>query len=169
MNIVRSLPVLIALLVPVGCAREANIPPDSFQLTVREIVSNPQVKVSVLDIRAGRDISISVAGEGFHSQIALPNESDGSQNEGEVVLSAARIAPGEDKEKAYIQTLIQPRAHGAVAGGPSVYSVTSDETLAGFVSITATSGTYKLDSPLTLGELADEPITLVVGKPTTPP
>ena len=148
-----------------GCSHEADVLSDSFQLTVCEIILDSDIKVSVLDIRVARDASISVDGESSHSHIVLADAPDGELREGDVFLSAARIAPDQDKQ-AYIQTLIRPRARGGHAGGVSVYPVSRDTTLAALLSISAKNGTYKLDSPITIAQLQDKPVTLVVGGPT---
>jgi hypothetical protein len=148
-----------------GCQREASIPSDSFRLTVQEVVSDTDIKVSLLTIQLSRAASVSVDGDGFHSSGVLPNAPDGVIREGQVLLSAARIAPSQDKF-AYIQTLIRPRSASGYAGGPSVHPVPADTTLASFLSISVTGGVYKLDTPVTIAQMQGKPVTLVVGKPT---
>jgi hypothetical protein len=165
MKIQTSISVLALACLLCGCQHETSIPADSFQLTVREVISDSDIKVSVLDIRAPREANISVDGEGFHSDIALPESPPGQPREGEVFLSGIRIAPSQDKS-AYIQTLIRPRARGVSAGGAKVHSVPTDTTLAAFFSFTAESGVYRLDSPINIVQLRGKPVTLVVGRPT---
>jgi hypothetical protein len=148
-----------------GCQREASIPSDSFRLTVQEVVSDTDIKVSLLTFQLSRAASVSVDGEGSHSSVVLPDAPDGVIREGQVLLSAARIAPSQDKF-AYIQTLIRPRSASGYAGGPSVYPVPAETTLASFLSISATGGVYKLDTPVTIAQMQGKPVTLVVGKPT---
>jgi hypothetical protein len=81
-----------------------------------------------------------------------------------VLLSAARVAPSQDKS-AYIQTVIRPRSASGYAGGPCLYPVPTDTTLASVFSISATGGVYKLDTPVTIAQLQGKPVMLVVGKP----
>lgn len=147
-----------------GCQREASIPGDSFRLTVQEIVSDTDIKVSLLTIQVSRAGHISVVGDGFLSSTALPDAQDGVLREGQVLLSAARVAPSKDKF-AYIQTLIRPRSASGYAGGPSLYPVPTDTTLASAFSISAMDGIYKLDAPVTIAQLRGKPVMLVVGKP----
>ena len=116
-----------------GCQREASIPSDSFRLTVQEVVSDTDVRVSLLTIQLSRAASVSVDGDGFHSQVALPNAPEGVVREGQVSLSAARVAPSQDKS-AYIQTLIRPKSASGYAGGASLHPVPTDTTLASFFS-----------------------------------
>jgi hypothetical protein len=149
-----------------GCQRKAEIPGDSFRLTVQKVVSDSDVRVSLLTIRLSRGASISVDGEGFHSHVVLPDAQEGVFREGEVAVSAARVAPSQGKS-AYIQTLICPQtSNGARAGGPSVYTVPTETKLASVLSLSATDGVYKLDSPVTIAQLEGKPVTLVVGRPT---
>jgi hypothetical protein len=148
-----------------GCQRDASIPSDSFRLTVQEVVSDTDVRVSLLTVQLSRAGGVSVAGDGSHAYCVLPDAPDGVVREGQVLLSAARVAPSQDKF-AYIQTLIRTRAASGYAGGPSVYSVPADTTLASFFTISVTGGVYKLDIPVTIAQLQGKPVRLVVGKPT---
>ena len=148
-----------------GCQREASIPSDSFRLTVQEVLSDTDIKVSLLTIQLSRAGHVSVDGDGFHSSTVLPDAQDGAIREGQVLLTAARVAPSQDKF-AYIQTLIRPRSASGYAGGPSVYPVPTDTTLASFFSISAVGGVFKLDTPVTIAQLQGKPVMLVVGKPT---
>ena len=148
-----------------ACQREASIPSDSFRLTVQEVISDTDVRVSLLTIQLSRAASVSVDGDGFHSHGVLPDAPYGVIRDGQVLLSAVRVAPSQDKF-AYIQTLIRPRSASGYAGGPSLHSVPADTTLASFFSISATGGVYKLDTPVTIAQMQGKPVMLVVGKPT---
>lgn len=148
-----------------GCQREASIPRDSFRLTVQEVVSDTDARVSLLTIQLSRAGSVSVDGDGFHTQVALPDAQEGVVREAQVSLSAARVAPSQDKF-AYIQTLIHAKTASGSAGGPSVHPVPADTTLASFFSISVTGGVYKLDIPVTIAQMQGKPVALVVGKPT---
>jgi hypothetical protein len=148
-----------------GCQREASIPGDSFRLGVQEVISGGGFEVSVLTVRALRDASISVDGEGFHTDVVLPSAPEGTGREGEVVMSAARVAPSQDKE-AYVQILIRSKTTNAAAGGPSLRSVPVSTPLASCFSICVTNGIYKLNAPVTIARMQGKPVTLVVGKPT---
>ena len=148
-----------------GCQREASIPSDSFRLTVQEVISDTDIKVSLLTIQISRGASVSVDCDAFHSHGVLPNAQDGMVRDGQVLLSAVRVAPSQDKF-AYIQTLIRPRSASGYAGGTSLYPVPADTTLASFFPISATGGVYKLDTPVTIAQMQGKPVTLVIGKPT---
>ena len=148
-----------------GCQREASIPNDSFRLTVHEVVSDTDTRVSLLTIQLSRAGSVSVDGDGFHKQVALPVAQEGVVREAQVSLSAARVAPSQNKF-AYIQTLIHVKTATGSAGGPDVHPVPTDTTLASFFSVSATGGVYKMDTPVTIAQMQGKPVTLVVGKPT---
>jgi len=130
---------------------------------VQEVVSDTDNAVSLLTIQLSRAASVSVDGDGFHSHGVLPDAQDGVIREGQVLLSAMRVAPSQDKF-AYIQTLIRERSASGYAGGPCVYPVPTDTKLASFFSISATGGVYKLDTPVTIAQLNGKPVTLIVGK-----
>jgi hypothetical protein len=148
-----------------GCQREASIPSDSFRLTVQQVVSDTDNKVSLLTIQLSRAASVSIDGDGFHKQVALPDAQEGVVREAQVSLSAARVAPSQDKF-AYVQTLIHVKTASGSAGGPDVHPVPTGTTLASFFSISATGGVYKLDTPVTIAQMQGKPVTLVVGKLT---
>ena len=107
-----------------GCQREASIPSDNFRLTVPEVVSESDVSVSLLTIRLSRRASISVDGDGFHSHVVLPDAQDGVVRKGEMAVSAARVAPSQDKF-AYVQhamsnaRVFRPQREGLPAFGAS--------------------------------------------------
>ncbi len=70
MNIRLSFFLLIGLCLSIaGC--QQRIPSDSFQLSVRDIVSDSDIRVSLLTIHISRAASISVDGENFHSHVAI--------------------------------------------------------------------------------------------------
>ena len=148
-----------------GCRQEGSIPSDSFQLAVREVIADTDIKVTVLAIRTSVKASISVDSDSSHNHVALPEAPPGEPREGDIFISGVRIA-WQPTDSAYIQTLIRPRVATGFAGGPHVYPVPSDTTLEGFFKITAASGVYKLDSPIPIAKVRDKPVTLVVGKPT---
>ena len=146
-----------------GCQREASIPSDSFRLTVQEVISDTDIKVSLLTFQLSRAAHVSVVGDGFLNSGVLPDAQDGVIREGQVLLSAVRVAPSQGKS-AYIQTLIRERSGSGYAGGPCLYPVPTDTKLASVLSISATDGIYKLDTPVTIAQLQDKPVMLVVGK-----
>jgi hypothetical protein len=150
-----------------GCRRESSVSTDtgSFQLSVIEILSNTDNKISILSIRAVQDSCLSIEGEGFQSQVGLPDAKGFEPRDGSVLLSATRIAPTQSSQ-AYIQTLIDSLVQSGKVGGPIIHTVSTNTSLATFFSICATNGIYKLDSPVTIALIEGKPVTLVVGKPT---
>jgi hypothetical protein len=160
-----SIAVLVGCCLVGGCHRETSIPSGSFRLTVQEVVSDTDVRVSLLTVELSDAATISVDHGGSHNHILLPDAQDSVVRVGQVLLSAARIAPAQDKS-AYIQTLIRPRTLSGFAGGAELYTVPGDTTLASFFSISAASGIYKLNTPVTIAQLQGKPVVLAVGKPT---
>jgi hypothetical protein len=146
-----------------GC--QQRIPSDSFQLSVRDIVSDSDIRVSLITIHISRATRISVYGDGFSESSAIQEKQNGSVADGEVLMCASRITTSENK--AYIQTLIRTRTgDGDYAGGPAVYPVSPDVKLDEFFKISASNGIFKFDTPITIAQLQGKPVTLVVGKPT---
>jgi hypothetical protein len=146
------------------------IPSDSFRLTVENVNPYPDAdfRFSLFTIHASRAASISIDGpDGAHRGQKLSDAPDGVVREGKVSLSAARVAPSQEKF-AYIQTLINPYAEHLASqfGGPSVHRVPAETKLEDFFSISAASGVYKLDTPVVIAQKQGKPVTLVVGKPT---
>ena len=163
----RSLVLLAACcLLYVGCqqATAKPFPSDSFRLTVNNVVTDGDVRVSLLTIQTSVPASLSLGTEGSHSRVGLLDPQKGSVSEGQVILTGARIHHRRN-ENAHIQTLLRAQSQGGKAGGPSVHEVLSDVTLETFLSVSAKDGVYKLDTPITIAQLQGKPVTLVVGKP----
>jgi hypothetical protein len=162
----RAFPLLLAVgcLLSAGCHREAAIPSDTFRLTVEKVITDQNVAVSLLKIHVWHNASISVGSGQSHCIVNLANSPEDAARDGQVAFSASRITrPGDDS--AYIQTLIRTESLSGFAGGPSINPVPAATTLDSFISISATSGDYKLDTPLEIGRMDGKPVTLVVGKP----
>ena len=153
-----------------GCHREARIPDDSYALAVTDVSKDSETEfiVSLLTIQVSRNATISIDyANGAHRSVQLSNAPDGVVRQGNVSLSAVRIAPPHEKY-AYIQTLINPYTdYGAAAfGGAGVTKVPATTKLWDFFSISVDSGIYKLDTPLVIAHVHGQPVTMVVGKPT---
>ena len=170
MNIRASILLLAGCcLLSAGCQREAAIPSDSFRLTVEREINSSDFVVSLLKIHVPHNASISVASEFSHCMTTLadsPTDTD-APRDGQVALAASRIAQKGDTF-AYIQIFIGAKARGSsgYTGGTAGNSVPAATTLDAYFSISATSGDYKLDTPVEIGRLDGKPVTLVVGKPT---
>jgi hypothetical protein len=148
-----------------GCHREAAAPSDTFRLTVERIITDQNVIVSLLKIHVLHNASVSVGSEHSHCIVNLANSPEDGARDGQVVLSASRIITRQGDDSAYIQTLIRTESSAGFAGGPSINPVPAATTLDSFFSVSATSGDYKLDTPVKIGRLDGKPMTLVVGKP----
>ena len=148
-----------------GCHREAAAPSDTFRLTVERIITDQNVIVSLLKIHVLHNASVSVGSEHSHCIVNLANSPEDGARDGQVVLSASRIITRQGDYSAYIQTLIRTESSAGFAGGPSINPVPAATTLDSFFSVSATSGDYKLDTPVEIGRLDGKSMTLVVGKP----
>jgi hypothetical protein len=151
-------------LLSAGCHREAAISGDSFRLTVERVITDHDIVVSLLKIHVLHNASISVGSEHSHCIVNLANSPEDAARDGQVALSGSRITRRGD-DSAYIQTLIRTESSAGSAGGASINPVPAATTLDSFFSVSATSGDYKLDTPVEIGRLDGKPITLVVGKP----
>ena len=167
MNIWASISLLAGCcLLSAGCQREAAIPIDSFRLTVEPVITDHDIFVSLLKIHVPHNAWLSITSEHSRCVMDLPISPADAARDGQVALSASRIErQGEDS--ASIQTLIRVRdqASGSTSGGPTVLPVPAATTLDTYLSISATNGDYKLDTPLEVARLDGKPVTLVVGKP----
>ena len=166
MNI-RAFPLLLAgcCLFSAGCHRGAAVPSGSFRLTVERVITDQNMIVSLLKIHVWHNASISVSGAGSHCIVNLANSPEDTARDGQVALTASRIITRQGDDSAYIQTLIRTESASGFAGGPSINPVPAATTLDSFFSVSATSGDYKLDTPIEIGRLDGKPVTLVVGKP----
>jgi len=164
---IRAFPLLLAgcCLLSAGCHHEAAIPSDSFRLTVDRVITDQNVVVSLLKIHVWHNASISVGSEHSHCIVNLANSPEDAARDGQVALSASRIITRQGDDTAYIQTFIRTESSAGSAGGPSINPVPAATTLDSFFSVSATSGDYKLDTPVEIGRLDGKPVTLVVGKP----
>jgi hypothetical protein len=150
----------------VGCKREATIPSDSFRLSVQSIITGGDLKVSRILVQTSHSASIYVDSEHSHSSVSMQDAPQGAvgQREGQVILSASRVARVGDAF-ASVQTLICLETDHGAAGGPDVSYVPAATNLDAYFSVTATAGDYKLDAPVKIADLDGKPVTLVVGKP----
>ena len=144
------------------------MPTDSCQLSAMEVFSEADSKVWMFAISAKPNACISVDGEGFHSHIVLPDSKEMVPQHGEVFISATRIVPSQSSS-AYIRTLICPMTREGKAPVAEVHTLPTNTALTAFFCISASDGIYRLNSPITIGQMQGKPITLVVGKPTKMP
>ncbi len=153
-------------LLSAGCYREATIPSDSFRLTVERVITDRDIVVSLLKIHVRHNASISLSSEFSHCMTTLADSPTDAPRDGQVALTASRITRQGD-DFAYIQTFVgaKPNGGSGFTGGTAVNPVPVTTTLGAYFSVSATSGDYKLDTPVEIGKLNGKPVTLVVGKP----
>ena len=166
MNIQASILLISCSLLFVGCKREAAVPSDSFHLSVQSIITVGDLKVSLIKYHLPHDASVYVDSEHSHGSVSMqdaPAPSKVGQRDGQVILSASRVA-GVGAAFASIQTLIRLETDHGSAGGPSVSYVPAATNLDAYFSVTATTGDYKLDSPVEIGRLDGKPVTLLVSQ-----
>jgi hypothetical protein len=134
---------------------------DSFHLTIERVVTNQNVVVSVLKIHVPHSAYVSVGSEPLSRiGVALAD----SPGDGQIALGASRIITHQGDDTAYIQTFVSAESSGNSAAAPRINRVPAATTLDSFFSVSATSGDYKLDAPVEIGELDGKPMTLIVGK-----
>jgi hypothetical protein len=135
-------------------------------MTVEQIVTDRDEVVSLLQIHVPHNAYISVDSEYSHCVVNLADSPKDAARDGEVVLTASRITRQGD-DFAYIQTFIGANANSGstFAGGPGSRAVPAATTLDSYFTISASSGDYKLDSPVVIARLDGKPVTLTVGQP----
>jgi hypothetical protein len=168
MNIRASILLLAGCcLLSAGCQSETAIPSDTFHLSVEHVITHSELTVSLLKIHAPHDAYIHLDSEQFHHGGLLMGNSPGeAARDGQIAFSASRLAR-EGDHSTYIQTFMRAESFGnSVTAGPALIPVPAATALDTYFSISATSGDYKLDTPMEIGRLDGRPVTLVVGKPT---
>jgi hypothetical protein len=150
----------------VGCKRDPAVPSGSFHLSVQSIVTDGDLKVSLIKYRLPESTSVYVDSEHSHGWVSMqdsPTPGKTGQRDGQLILSASRVARvGE--AFASIQTLIRLETDHASAGGPAVNYVPAATNLDAYFSVSATTGDYKLDTPIEIGRLDGKPVTLLVSQ-----
>jgi hypothetical protein len=152
----------------VGCKREAAVPSGSFHLSVESIIAVDDLKVSVIKYHLPHDANVYVDSEHSHGSVSMqdaPTPNKVGQRDGQVILSASRVARVGD-DFASIQTLIRLETDHGSAGGPYVSYVPAATNFDAYFSVSATTGDYKLDTPVEIGRLDGKPVTLLVSQTT---
>jgi hypothetical protein len=144
------------LLTLAGCPGE-DVSPDHFRLTVQDVVSDNNFRVSLLTVYYPQATCISVDSGDFHHKIYADKARNARQGIHPLPLAAAWVTDAESK-KAYVQTHI--------VGGLNLESVSPETNLEECFSVSAKEGSYPLNTPITIAQLRGRPVTLVVGKPT---
>jgi hypothetical protein len=169
MKTVYLVPVLAVALLT-ACAETARtastaqqLAGDSFQLTVERVVTNQSVVVSVLKIHVSHNAFVSVGTEPL-SRNRFGVAVAGSPGDCQVALGVSRIITHQGDDTAYIQTFVSAESSGNSGAAPRINRVPAATTLDSFFSVSATSGDYKLDAPVEIGQLNGKPMTLIVGK-----
>lgn len=150
-----------------GCKREVAMRSDSFHLSVQSIITQGDLKVSLIRYHLPQNASVYVHIEHSNGYVSMQDaptpQGEGRQREGQVILSASRVARAGDAF-ASIQTLIRLETDHASSGGPAVSYIPAATNLDAYFSVTATNGDYKLDTPIEIGRWDGKPVTLLVGK-----
>lgn len=168
MNIRASILLISCTLLFVGCKREAALPSDSFHLSVQSIVTDGDLKVSLIKYHLPHSVSLYIDSKHSHGSVSMrdaPTPGEVGQRDGQLILSASRVARVGDAF-ASIQTLIRLETDHASAGGPAVSYVPAATNLDAYFSVSATTGDYKLDTPIEIGRLDGKPMMLLVSQST---
>ena len=146
-----------------SCQTAAFVPGDEFELSINEIVADPDQQIAVLTISCQQPCGFTVSTSGDLEHSTMPKEESVQKYQGEVILSEARI-PTDDSKSAYIQTLIRTRVKIGHAGGTRSSLVPIEKSLEEYFQIVARRGNYKLHTPITIAQFNDQPVTLTVGR-----
>ena len=154
-----------------------------FRLDVEELVSDDALLVRKLSVTAAGSEVGPLSGPSL--PVALRSE-DGSQVfvasavagvdsppcRADVLVVGDLTAPRRPGGESEVKVLLRVKGgngggNGGHAGGLSRW-LTPHKRLADVLTVSAKSGTYPLDTPLTIGTLNGEPLTLVVGETARP-
>ena len=145
---------------PIGCGQKPSLSSDSFRLTVKHVLDDSDVLVTVLHIEASGSPYYQVwctNKNGSHSnRSAFSQSSTGSeQHQAEVRIYAFQISPNREDKNDYVKT--------STGGGSTLREVPRGTPLNQTFSVTVQDGTYPLNAPLVIGREDGADLKLAVG------
>ncbi len=156
-----------------GCQPHSSntVSSGNFRLVMDDMVKDESFRLVSLGVSSIRPGTLSVDGEGTHAAGDLLISDPDKLREGRVIFIASRTVDS-CKTNALIQVSLQVKTEGGdgrmllhgsfQSGGSTVYPVSIDNKLDGFLSITATNGIYPLQTPLEIGQINGKPVTLTI-------
>lgn len=156
----------VSSLLVTGCKPASKAPSPGFRLTLQKVATDDAMQSALVTIQTSHAGTMSVAQDGGHNSILLPDPDAGGSREASIALIASRLEP-KAGDKTYLQILIRPQTSDAnYAGGPSTYTFPLGTLLSDQFTITAKDGDFPLDTPVEIARLRGKPVTVTVGKPT---
>jgi hypothetical protein len=144
-------------------------------LVIDDIVKDETFRVAVLRVSSTRAATLSIDGQDAHAAGELLMPGAGKLREGRAIFLASRTT-NSSNTNTLIQVSFQVKSEGGdgemsiqgdvQSGGTTVYTISTNTQLAGFLSVTGTNGNYPLETPLEIGRVNGTAVTLTVGKPT---
>ena len=149
---------------PIGCRQKPSLSGDSFRLTVKHVLDDSDVLVTVLHIEASGSPYYQVwctNKNGSHSnRSAFSQSPTGSEpQQAEVRIYAFQISPNREDKNDYVKT--------STGGGSTLREVPRGTLLNQTFSVTVQDGTYPLNAPLVLGREDGADLKLAVGLQAT--
>jgi hypothetical protein len=172
-NLAKFFLVIVCCLLP-GCEDQVSSP-ETFQLGVQDVICEDMVHVAVLTVhtsfagKAGMQKvgSVSFGTDESHIRTFLTAERDGGV--GDVRIDAV-CCLGASGGTCPSFTLFEMKNKidglTALSGGPMTGPITNASKVSDFFKLSATSGNYRIGSPVPIGELCGKPITLLVSRST---
>ena len=157
------IPGLSVLVASVGCNHApSDVPADGFRLTVQDIVTDVDMRVSQLAIVSSATATIVLDSDLSHSSLRVPESAKGAPGRASVTLAADRIAPSGERW-AYMHYLISDETSTGRAGlGLAFEALPIDTKLSNYFTIAATAGDYAFDTPVEIATLRGKSVTLTL-------
>ena len=145
---------------PIGCLQKPSLSSDSFRLTVKHVLDDSDVLVTVLQLEACGSPYYQVwctNKNGSHSnRSAFSQSSTGSeQHQAEVRIYAFQISPNREDKNDYVKT--------STVGGSTLREVPRGTPLNQTFSVTVQDGIYPLNAPMVIGREDGADLKLAVG------
>ena len=144
----------------IGCQQKPSLSSDSFRLTVRHVLDDPDVQVMVLHLEAGGSPYYQVwctSQNGKHSNLSAFNQTStvSERHQAEARIYAFQISPNGDNKNDYVKT--------STGAGSTLREVPRGTPLNKTFSVTVQDGTYPLNVPLVIGREDGAELKLAVG------
>ena len=157
------IPLVGSLVCLAGCGRHAAaIPKDSFRLTVTDVLSSEDERVSFVTVETRENQKYSLRATSIHlgdGSTMQSNPNTGLRRERVLTFVCSRISPNSSPRD-YIKTVLR---RGNEVTTTDIREFRRGTALVEMAALTVRDGIYQLSKPLPIGRLNGEALFLTVG------